>query len=73
MAWTTEFPKPVCLVEGCGKPVRAKGYCKNHRQRLLEYGRLEKIMTGEKIKHPLYRMWNKRKQKKQFCSRMVRF
>lgn len=62
MTWTTEFTKLVCSVEGCGLPIRAKGYCKNHRQRFLKYGRLEKII-GDKTKHSLYRMWSKRKQK----------
>lgn len=51
-----------CSVEGCGNPIRAKGMCKNHRQRWLEYGRLDKVVTGEKTKHPLYGMWNKRRQ-----------
>lgn len=53
-----------CSVEGCTFPIRAKGMCKNHRQRFLKYGRIEKIMTGEKASHPLYIMWNKRRQKK---------
>jgi hypothetical protein len=74
MSWTTEWPKPICCVEGCDKPVRAKGYCKNHRQRLLEYGRLEKVMTGEKTKHPLYLPWNKRKQADgAFCKEWMDF
>jgi len=53
----------LCTVKGCHNPIRAVGMCKNHRQRFLEYGRLEKVVTGVKIHHPLYGMWNKRKQK----------
>lgn len=53
----------ICSVENCTGLVRAKGLCKSHYQRLREYGRFDKIMTGEKIKHPLYGMWNKRRQK----------
>ncbi len=50
-----------CYAENCIKEVRAKGLCKDHYQRMLKYGRLEKIVTGDKTKHPLYLMWNKRK------------
>jgi len=51
----------ICSVDNCGIKIHARGYCKNHYQRLNEYGRLNKVVTGEKIKHPLYGMWNKRR------------
>ena len=43
MAWTTEFPKKVCAVDGCGKPAYGKGWCRPHWWRMHKYGRLEKI------------------------------
>lgn len=57
------MPK-ICEVENCWFPARAMGMCKTHRQRFLEYGRTHKIMTGEKTKHPLFTMWNGRRQRK---------
>ncbi len=43
MAWTTEFPKPVCSVENCGKPIRSKGFCQIHYQRMYVQGRTERV------------------------------
>lgn len=43
MAWTTEFPKPVCSVEACGKPIRSKGLCQIHYQRMYVQGRTERV------------------------------
>ena len=31
-------PKPICKVEGCGKPVKGYGYCEKHFQRFKKYG-----------------------------------
>lgn len=43
MAWTTEFPKPVCTVENCNKPIRSKGLCETHYRRNYLYGRTERV------------------------------
>jgi len=65
---------PICSVEGCTRLVRAKGLCKTHYQRIREYGRFDKVMTGEKTKHPLYGMWNRRRQiKNSFVSEWLNF
>lgn len=31
-------PKGVCMVEGCGKPMKGHGYCEKHLQRFRKYG-----------------------------------
>lgn len=28
----------VCSVEGCGKPILARGYCTNHYHRFMKHG-----------------------------------
>lgn len=43
MAWTTEFPKLVCSVENCNEPIRSKGLCRIHYQRMYVQGRTERI------------------------------
>lgn len=52
----------ICSAFDCDNPIHAGGYCKLHYQRLNEYGRLHKVVTGERTKHSLFGMWNKRKQ-----------
>lgn len=43
MAWSTEFSKPVCSVENCRKPIRSKGFCTIHYQRMYVQGRTERV------------------------------
>lgn len=43
MTWTTEFPKPICTVESCKEPVRSKGLCRIHYQRMYVQGRTERV------------------------------
>lgn len=43
MAWTTDFPKPICTVENCNEPVRSKGLCRIHYQRMYVQGRTERV------------------------------
>jgi hypothetical protein len=51
-----------CAVPGCGVPIKTAGYCETHYHRLWKFGRLEKVNTGLKRKHPLYILWHERKQ-----------
>lgn len=57
----------ICSVENCGKPIKSKGYCRDHYMRQYNYGRLEKINTGDKRNHPLYMLWFDRKQAGLLC------
>lgn len=52
-----------CSVDGCEVASRSLGMCKSHYAMFSRYGRYEKVKSGVKVFHPLYGMWNKRKQK----------
>lgn len=52
-----------CCVENCNNTLYSSGYCCAHYKRLKLYGRLEKKPLGTKTKHPLFAIWNKRKNK----------
>ncbi len=44
MAWTTDpFPKPTCSVKNCSEPIRSKGLCRIHYQRMYVQGRTERV------------------------------
>lgn len=74
MAWTTEFPKPVCSVENCGKPIKTKGFCRNHyMMQYLYNGRTTKIHSGDKRKNPLYHLWFERKANNYLCEAWLDF
>lgn len=53
----------LCSVTDCNEPSRSLGMCKSHYAMFSRYGRYHKVKSGVKIFHPLYTMWNKRKQK----------
>lgn len=53
----------ICSVEKCWEKAIIKGLCKKHYQRLKEYGRFHKVLTGNKTKHPLYDIWNAKVRK----------
>ena len=52
----------ICSADGCNNNLYSSGFCCAHYKRLLKYGRLEKAILGTKTKHPLYIMWNARRQ-----------
>ena len=41
------FVMRICKVEGCGKPLRARGYCASHHSYFMRRGELKKIPTRE--------------------------
>lgn len=50
MTWGSEFPKPICLIENCGKPIHARGLCSLHYERTYTQERKFKAeQTGEGI------------------------
>ncbi len=53
----------ICSVDGCGGGLDSRGLCTTHYYRQWKFGRLEKINTGLKRKHPLYILWHDRKIK----------
>lgn len=67
MAWTNEFPKLFCSVEGCNLPIECKGVCNAHYQRFKKYGRYETAVWGQ-TEHPLYFTWNSRKNEGSLCN-----
>lgn len=72
MAWTTEFPKPACAVEGCGKSLKGLGYCNQHYQLFRRHGKPEKLVKNAR-EHPLYITWFEKKQNKRLCEEWITF
>lgn len=73
MAWTHEWVK-ICSVEGCNKPAKTKGFCRNHyMMQYLYNGRTTKLNSGDKRKHPLYIIWWQRKQDNCLCEAWLDF
>ncbi len=72
MAWTTEFPKPTCAVEGCGKLIKGLGYCNQHYQLFKRHGKPEKLVKNARS-HPLYIAWFEKKQNKLLCEEWLTF
>ncbi len=42
---STNKPPKVCSVEGCGRPVRARGMCQTHYKQVLRFGKTRAIKT----------------------------
>lgn len=72
MTWTTEFPKPACAVEGCGKSIKGLGYCNQHYQLFKRHGKPEKLVKNARS-HPLYIAWFEKKQNKLLCEEWMTF
>lgn len=72
MSWTTEFPKPVCLVENCGLPIKGHGYCNKHYQLFRRNGSPDKLVKTAR-QHPLYITWFEKKQNKRLCEEWMTF
>lgn len=69
----TGFSIPtVCSVDGCDKPIDCKGLCNVHYQRWNLYGRTHSVVWGQSS-HPLYNMWNERKNKGHLCEKWCDF
>lgn len=63
-----------CSIEGCENTnvVYSSGYCNAHYQRWKLYGRFETVVWGQSS-HPLYNMWNERKNAKLLCEEWIDF
>lgn len=67
-----EFKEPVCSVEDCDKPIECKSLCNAHYQRFRLYGRTETAVWGQST-HPLYNLWNERKNADNLCNEWLDF
>lgn len=72
MPWSTEFPKPVCLVEDCELPIKGLGYCNKHYQLFRRNGSPKKLVKTSRS-HPLYIAWFEKKQNKLLCEEWLTF
>lgn len=72
MTWTNSFPKPVCGVENCGKPLKGLGFCNQHYQLFKRHGKPEKLVKNARD-HPLYITWFEKKQNKRLCEEWLIF
>jgi len=71
MSWEVKWRK-VCSVDGCQKPAKTKGFCRNHYARFWRNGTTEKL-NGDKRNHPLYIIWWQRKQDGYLCEAWLDF
>lgn len=62
-----------CSVSGCGRPIKALTYCQKHYMRQYLFGRLHKVVTGDKRNHPLYVIWWDRKRAGALCEEWLDF
>lgn len=62
-----------CSVIGCGRPIETRTFCQKHYMRLWQFGRLEKIVHGDKRSHPLYMLWWDRKSNGALCPEWLDF
>jgi hypothetical protein len=72
MSWSTKFPKPVCSVKECNKPLKGLGYCNQHYQLFKRHGKPEKLAKTAR-NHPLYIAWFEKKQNKLLCEEWLTF
>lgn len=59
-----------CAVDGCGRAVRARGYCEMHYMRLHRHGSVDAGRSAEygtKTSHPMYITWMSAKRQKYLC------
>lgn len=62
-----------CAAPNCDKDiVYNSGYCNSHYQMLRLYGRVETVCWGQS-NHPLYNMWNEKKNKGLLCDEWIDF
>lgn len=56
-----------CRVIGCGRALDVHGMCGKHYRMHRLYGRTQPTRTGDKFKHPLYRLWYERLDRGSLC------
>src|SRR5258708_34845099 len=67
-----EFKELICLVEDYDKTIECKSLCNAHYQRFRLYGRTETVVWGQ-TEHPLYFIWNSRKNLDDLCDEWLNF
>ena len=59
-----------CLVDGCSKEAKSRGYCQTHYMRLHRHGSVDAGRPqeyGTKANHPMYITWMSAKRGKRLC------